>query len=105
MRTPLRLSVPLARVRGGTGYSFELTIVADEAIRPRFFNVYYCESRAGCDPARSTARWKLTNLLSAMSTQQASTRLPVIDVEAFLSGEKGALEVTAKDLQGALEDV
>ena len=40
-----------------------------------------------------------------MSTQQASTRLPVIDVEAFLFGEKGALEITAKELQGALEDV
>ena len=36
MRTPLRLSVPLARVRGGTGYSFELIIVADEAIRSSF---------------------------------------------------------------------
>ena len=33
MRTPLRLSVPLARVRRGTSYSFELTIVADEIIR------------------------------------------------------------------------
>ena len=40
-----------------------------------------------------------------MSTQQASTRLPVIDVEPFLSGEKGALQTTAKELQLALEDI
>ena len=40
-----------------------------------------------------------------MSTQQASTRLPVIDVEPFLSGEKGALQSTAKELQLALEDI
>ena len=39
-----------------------------------------------------------------MSTQQASTRLPVIDVEAF-SPERKAPEITAKELQGALEDV
>ncbi len=36
MRTPLRLSVLRAGVGGGTGYSFELTIVADEAIRSSF---------------------------------------------------------------------
>ena len=40
-----------------------------------------------------------------MSTKQASTRLPVIDVEPFLSGEKGALRTTAKELQLALEDI
>ena len=40
-----------------------------------------------------------------MSTQRASTRLPVIDVGPFLSGERGALEATAEELQAALEDV
>ena len=40
-----------------------------------------------------------------MSTQQGSTRLPVIDVGPFLSGEKDALQTTAEELRAALEEV
>ena len=40
-----------------------------------------------------------------MSTEQASTRLPVIDVEPVLAGSSGAIEATAELLREALENV
>ena len=40
-----------------------------------------------------------------MSSEQASTRLPVIDVEPVLAGSSGAIEATAEQLREALEDV
>ena len=40
-----------------------------------------------------------------MSSKQASTRLPVIDVGPYLSGVSGALERTAEELRAALEEI
>ena len=40
-----------------------------------------------------------------MSSEQASTRLPVIDVEPVLAGSSGAIEATAEQLREALENV
>ena len=45
------------------------------------------------------------DLGSDMSTEQASTRLPVIDVEPVLAGSSGAIEATAEQLREALENV
>ena len=40
-----------------------------------------------------------------MSSEQASTRLPVIDVEPVLAGSSGAIEATAEQWREALETV